>query len=663
MFVDRGLLRPVDGRWELVGRIEELAVPDSVQAVLSARLDGLPLDEKRVAQEASIVGRIFWDTVVAHVRGRPTGEVSEHLRGLRTKELVAPRAPSTVAGASEWAFHHVLVRDVAYESLPKSDRAELHLRVARWAQHELKGGGAELAELVASHVRAALAYQEELLGDHDAALLDLRSLALEAALPAAIRAETVRDLDTVRHWQLFAIEQAARLDRPPLDRARLADDLDRMLWHNLDADVGVRVYAEAVESLGPPERLAGEELQLWARLNAALVTEAFHAGDKERAQAVIDRAAQVMARVAPSEGGARVQQTRAWLLWHVYRFDECGPAVRQAMEEARAAGSARIYRWALHESGVLNGFIGRPDLGLEQLRESYELAREARDEPLLSRCYNNIASTTISGGFALADGLPTLQEGLARARRSSSVSTIAYLAMNATFFHLFNGRMHESLASAQEALVSVQGASLTVMEPDTHRAAAMALWALARDDEARAELAQALATLGEDRQHYQWLLIARAWMEFQGQPRSAVQGLRPPYADLAGFPAAQLQAGLWLARLAYRTGDTAAMAEARAVQARHHGSGGPALRLGERWVEALATDDPDSLVGLAPAFDGLGYGLYAAEVLIDAALVSARAGSPEPALGRAQAAVATLGYRPLLGPLPETRWIASEAIA
>ena len=201
------------------------------------------------------------------------------------------------------------------------------------------------------------------------------------------------------------------------------------------------------------------------------------------------------------------------------------------------------------------------------------------------------------------------------------------------------------------------------MEPDTHRAAAMALWALARDDEARAELAQALATLGEDRQHYQWLLIARAWMEFQGQPRSAVQGLRPPYADLAGFPAAQLQAGLWLARLAYRTGDTAAMAEARAVQARHHGSGGPAYRLGERWVEALATDDLDSLVGLAPEFDELTYGLYAAEVLIDAALVSARAGSPEPALGRAQAAVAALGYRPLLGPLPETRWIAPEAIA
>ena len=163
-----------------------------------------------------------------------------------------------------------------------------------------------------------------------------------------------------------------------------------MLWHNLDADVGVRVYAEAVESLGPPERLAGEELQLWARLNAALVTEAFHAGDKERAQAVIDRAAQVMARVAPSEGGARVQQTRAWLLWHVYRFDECGPAVRQAMEEARAAGSARIYRWALHESGVLNGFIGRPGSGS---RASSGKAMSWRARPVMSR-FSRAATTT-----------------------------------------------------------------------------------------------------------------------------------------------------------------------------------------------------------------------------------------------------------------------------
>ena len=93
------------------------------------------------------------------------------------------------------------------------------------------------------------------------------------------------------------------------------------------------------------------------------------------------------------------------------------------------------------------------------------------------------------------------------------------------------------------------------------------------------------------------------------------------------------------------------------MQEHHRDSGVPAYRLGCRWVEALAAEDDATLAGLAPEFDELGYGLYAADVLIDAALVTAGLGRPEPALDEAQAAVEALGYRPLLGPLPETRWL------
>ena len=69
MLVDRGVLRFSDGRWELASAVDQVEIPDSVQAVLAARLDTLPTDEKRVAQDAAVVGRIFWDVLVAHLAG------------------------------------------------------------------------------------------------------------------------------------------------------------------------------------------------------------------------------------------------------------------------------------------------------------------------------------------------------------------------------------------------------------------------------------------------------------------------------------------------------------------------------------------------------------------------------------------------------------------
>ncbi|HEY3524330.1 MAG TPA: hypothetical protein VGK63_11575 [Candidatus Limnocylindrales bacterium] len=117
--------------------IDDLEVPGTVQAVLAARLDALPTPEKRLAQNASVVGRIFWDAVVAHLSRQGVPATGDLLRRLRVKELVVPREPSSLAGAAEFGFRHVLIRDVAYDSLPKRDRAALHLDVARWAETEL----------------------------------------------------------------------------------------------------------------------------------------------------------------------------------------------------------------------------------------------------------------------------------------------------------------------------------------------------------------------------------------------------------------------------------------------------------------------------------------------------------------------------------------------
>ena len=226
MFVDRGVLRFVDGRWQLARPVEEVEIPGSIQAVLAARLDGLPAAEKRAAQNASVVGRIFWDALIAHLARQGASATGELLRRLRVKELVVPRPPSALAGAAEFGFRHVLIRDVAYDSLPKRDRAAKHLDVARWAEETLADRQDEMVELLAAHYLAALRYEEEFAAADSERLRELRTKTYAYARRAAARADAVANKESAARWYGVAVEQARALDLPGRERAALAIEYD-----------------------------------------------------------------------------------------------------------------------------------------------------------------------------------------------------------------------------------------------------------------------------------------------------------------------------------------------------------------------------------------------------------------------------------------------------
>ena len=109
-----------------------------------------------------------------------------------------------------------MVRDVAYDSLPKRDRASLHIDVAGWAESTLEDRIDEFAELIATHLAAALDYEEELAGSRsEPSLRGLRELAYRAAVRAARRAASVSALPAVQRWQRLAIDQARTLAMLP----------------------------------------------------------------------------------------------------------------------------------------------------------------------------------------------------------------------------------------------------------------------------------------------------------------------------------------------------------------------------------------------------------------------------------------------------------------
>jgi class 3 adenylate cyclase len=148
--IDNELLVRTDGGWSARALPAGFAVPDSVQAVLAARIDLLPPAEKAALQAASVIGRIFWPAPVYDL----LGDTMADLRVLEVRDFVRRRSGSSIAGESEFAFKHQLTREVAYASVPKARRARLHADFAAWLER-VGAGRDETASMLAHHYAEA----------------------------------------------------------------------------------------------------------------------------------------------------------------------------------------------------------------------------------------------------------------------------------------------------------------------------------------------------------------------------------------------------------------------------------------------------------------------------------------------------------------------------
>ena len=151
MLVESGALVRQAGAWIVADPQVLDRVPATIRTLIAARLDGLPADEKRVLQHAAVCGEATWDRLLDDLSA---GDVTAALQRLVRRDLLRRRSRSRLPDAREYAFKHVLIRDVAYESLPRRDRSSLHLRVATWLR-EASGLPAEPVAELAYHYEQA----------------------------------------------------------------------------------------------------------------------------------------------------------------------------------------------------------------------------------------------------------------------------------------------------------------------------------------------------------------------------------------------------------------------------------------------------------------------------------------------------------------------------
>jgi len=161
MLIEDGVIVKGEEAWRFEpARLAEVRVPDSLTGVLQARLDRLPLAERTVLQQASVVGRLFWDRAVAHIAGTAGGtaearDVVRWLAALREREMVFQRETSAFAGAGEYIFKHNLLRETTYAGVLKRLRQVYHGLVADWLIQASGERVTEVTGLIADHLEAA----------------------------------------------------------------------------------------------------------------------------------------------------------------------------------------------------------------------------------------------------------------------------------------------------------------------------------------------------------------------------------------------------------------------------------------------------------------------------------------------------------------------------
>lgn len=219
--IDEGAIVREGGRWRATDRAADVRLPDTIHALLAARIDALPAPEKAVIQQAAVVGRTFWPGSLGSL-----GESGELLRSVERRGLVTARPTSTVEGEPEYIFRHVLIRDVAYASVPKARRARAHAETANWLERLAGNRVDEFGELMAYHYAAAAVGEDSDLAWADAP--DERERLRQRALEVLVRAGAA-----ARHR--FSVEKALALHQQALDLAH--HDAERgVVYENLGDD-------------------------------------------------------------------------------------------------------------------------------------------------------------------------------------------------------------------------------------------------------------------------------------------------------------------------------------------------------------------------------------------------------------------------------------------
>ena len=339
---DDGVLRREASTWTMRG--EEVAIPPSIKALLAARLDRLPDPTRMVVERGSVIGRIFETVALAQIAPEQLrASLTGHLLTLVRREFIRP-ARSDIGGGDAYAFRHALIRDAAYDSLSKRDRAELHERMATWLESVSGDQLSQFQEVIAFHLEQAHAHRLS-LGETDK---HTSELARRASAHLAAIGE--------RSLVSGSLTAAVAAFRRALDLA--GDPPPPMLLLNAGDTIARTGDPAGIELLREAVALAQSAGDAHVAAVASAVSSMFEVGIRVlTVKEAIPRVERAVAQLEPTndhEGLARAKAALSYVLWGAGRLGDSGRLAEEVVEHWRAAGQpARVARAIALRSGTL----------------------------------------------------------------------------------------------------------------------------------------------------------------------------------------------------------------------------------------------------------------------------------------------------------------------
>jgi class 3 adenylate cyclase len=429
---ERSLLAAEPGKH--LGEAVETALPDSLQALVAARLDSLQPRLKAVLADAAVVGQTFWPGAVSAAGQHEPDEVGEALRKLASREFVRPLPSSAIDSERQFAFSHALTREVAYGQLPRMVRAHKHAAVARWIESNERP--AVVAEVLVHHYTSALDLART-VGD--------AGLAAELVDPAAacleLAGDTVLPLDVAAAERHYA-RALALLDPDKPERTRLLVSYGEALAQTGRLREGACAIEEAID-----RSLAASDLRAAATAMVHLDWIVALLDDSGRDQDLIDKAVRMLEKDGPSPELAMVLDARVRIC--VTRMDNAGAieAADRAVALCRQLGQPEPTA-AIGYRGMARGLLG-DERGIADLEAGIAGAKDQGLARLAGALHCNLAEIlAVYRGPEAA--LAKRREGLEYVERRGDEASLSYLREGLFGDLIWAGRWDEALAGADE---------------------------------------------------------------------------------------------------------------------------------------------------------------------------------------------------------------------
>jgi class 3 adenylate cyclase/tetratricopeptide (TPR) repeat protein len=442
----------------LTSREGDVVLPETVQGIIAARLDTLPAEEKELLQDAAVTGRTFWLGAL----GGERWTLEERLHSLARKEFVSRERRSTVAGENEYTFRHALVREVAYEQIPRVLRAGKHRRAAEWI--ESLGRTEDHAEMLAHHYLRALEL-ERAAGQPIDGMADQ---ALGVFIEAGDRAFALNSFVTSARYYGEALALGG-------DGAENEGDLRLRLARALFA--AGESSAEAALEEARAVLLAAGDAERAAEADALLAELWWYRGDSKRSSEHLERAYASVRDLPSSHGKAHVLSQVARYRMLAGSDEEAIRIGADALAMAHDLGLPELRAHALINIGTAKANLGDPS-GLQDLEHAIEIAVAAGSSEV-ARASNNLAVSVRLFGD-LRRGRRLMDEAVTHAERLG-IANLLRFSRNVQLWLLFQeGSWDDALPPTDEFLAACDAG-----EPHYHEGGmrlARADVRLARDD-------------------------------------------------------------------------------------------------------------------------------------------------------------------------------------